>query len=153
VSNRGSIHDATWADADGVVHKVKAPRRLDYGQSGPAHLREFVMQRDGRQCVVCEGGEDLVIDHIVSLKNGGTNHPANLRVLCGTCNCRKVGLFDATNASAKPHVGGDDWMVWLEGDVVRYGLMLPGQSVRFRIPVGRAAEVANAILTLAGGRP
>ncbi|MCU7372831.1 HNH endonuclease [Paucibacter sp. O1-1] len=137
-----------WTDGDGTANRVLAPRRLDYSQPGPAHLRRFVMKRDGERCVICGSGADLVIDHEVSLKNGGTNHPANLRVLCGTCNCRKAGLFDATNAAAKPHLAGVDWMAWLDGNEVRYGLILGGRSVRFRLPKERAAQLANAILKL-----
>jgi 5-methylcytosine-specific restriction endonuclease McrA len=37
----------------------------------------------------------LVIDHVLSLRNGGTNHPDNLQTLCDCCNAAKSGLVDS----------------------------------------------------------
>lgn len=39
--------------------------------------------------------EPLMLDHVQSLRNGGTNHPNNLQVLCGYCNSAKACLVDA----------------------------------------------------------
>ena len=39
--------------------------------------------------------EPLMLDHVQSLRNGGTNHPSNLQVLCGYCNSAKACLVDA----------------------------------------------------------
>lgn len=36
----------------------------------------------------------LVLDHIVSRRNGGTNDPANIQTLCDSCNSAKSGLVD-----------------------------------------------------------
>jgi len=37
----------------------------------------------------------LVLDHVVSRRNGGTNDPSNLQTLCDSCNSAKSGLVDA----------------------------------------------------------
>ena len=62
----------------------------------PAHraLREFVLQRD-KVCQRCSSAEDLVADHIVSRRNGGSHAPDNLQALCQRCNSRKSSLEDA----------------------------------------------------------
>lgn len=145
----GKVSPQFWVDEVGNKHRVLASRRLDYSQPGPAQLRAYITKRDGGCCVICGCGADLVIDHEVSLKNGGSNHPDNLRILCGTCNCRKVGLFDATNAANKPHISGVDWMVWADAECLRYGVILGGSSVRFSLPRGRAIQMAEALLELA----
>lgn len=49
---------------------------------------------DGRSSVILESGDYLVIDHKLSRRNGGTNHPENLQALCGSCNSRKAGTVD-----------------------------------------------------------
>lgn len=49
-------------------------------------IRERVFARDGRRCALCSAREDLEIDHIHEVKNGGTPTMDNLRVLCGPCN-------------------------------------------------------------------
>jgi 5-methylcytosine-specific restriction endonuclease McrA len=40
-------------------------------------------------CVTCGTWDRLTIDHVVPLAKGGTNDPANLRVLCLSCNSRR----------------------------------------------------------------
>lgn len=37
----------------------------------------------------------LVVDHVLSIRNGGTNHPANMQCLCDSCNAAKSGLIDS----------------------------------------------------------
>ena len=46
-------------------------------------------QRDGFKCKECDSVEELTIDHILALVNGGTNDLHNLQLLCKTCNCKK----------------------------------------------------------------
>ncbi|MES2262132.1 MAG: HNH endonuclease [Pseudomonadota bacterium] len=87
----------------------------------PSHaaLRAFVYQRDGFCCQWCgvsappppqydgkdnvltgatsKQGWDIwfVVDHVVSMRNGGSNHPQNLQMLCDPCNSAKSGLVDS----------------------------------------------------------
>lgn len=58
-------------------------------RSIPPAVRATVLERDGYMCVVCLTGNDLHIDHIVPVVNGGTNAPDNLQVLCAEHNMRK----------------------------------------------------------------
>ena len=74
-------------------------------------LRDFIFERDGYTCKqCCAVGERkypfytfsgrwnkktfLVIDHILSLRNGGNHDPDNLQTLCHLCNCQKIWLED-----------------------------------------------------------
>lgn len=41
------------------------------------------------QCEVCGTTEDITIDHIIAITNGGTNDPSNLRYLCRKHNSSK----------------------------------------------------------------
>lgn len=85
-----------WTDQFGKVRPVPTIKgRLKHGKC-PGHraIREFVVWRD-RQCVWCGSAEDLIADHIISRRNGGSHHPNNMQALCQPCNSRKVGLIDS----------------------------------------------------------
>lgn len=84
----------TWVDAAGVVRRT--PRgRFALQARIPSHLvlREFVIARDGK-CQWCGRLDDLVADHIISVRNGGAHHPLNLQALCQSCNSSKSNLVD-----------------------------------------------------------
>lgn len=85
-----------WTDASGRIWKVpQIIGRLKPGKcSGHAALRQFVIDRDGGACVRCGSASDLVSDHIVSRRNGGSHHPSNLQCLCASCNARKATKED-----------------------------------------------------------
>jgi 5-methylcytosine-specific restriction endonuclease McrA len=57
------------------------------------HLRRdevaAAFRKSDNRCEVCRSTYNLTIDHIVPLKNSGTNDSYNLQVLCRTCNSRK----------------------------------------------------------------
>jgi hypothetical protein len=57
----------------------------------PKKVRETILERDGRCCQECGDTYDLTIDHkIVPWSEGGSStDPANLQVLCRSCNSRK----------------------------------------------------------------
>lgn len=107
---------STWTDASGRTHPtIRSRRPLKFGKCASQRaLRLFVYARDGYRCRACgatakeiptgyEGWDclstglkgPLVLDHIVSIRNGGSHHPDNLQVLCDSCNARKSGLVDA----------------------------------------------------------
>ena len=93
---------AYWTDAHGkrwAVPRIKG--RLKPGKvPGHAALRAFIIERDNGRCKLCgAAAEDtklgcLVVDHIVSRRNGGSHHPSNLRALCDPCNASKAGSED-----------------------------------------------------------
>lgn len=43
-------------------------------------------ERDGYRCLLCGATDDLTVDHIRALTDGGTNDNDNLRTLCRSCN-------------------------------------------------------------------
>ena len=47
-------------------------------------IKKKVFKRDGK-CVWCGSKENLTCDHIIALKDGGTNDYSNLRTLCRSC--------------------------------------------------------------------
>lgn len=48
-----------------------------------------VLERDGYKCVSCGTKEDLVIDHVIPVIDGGDTTLENLQSLCRTCNLKK----------------------------------------------------------------
>lgn len=51
--------------------------------------RQAVYRRDGYRCVECGAEGELSIDHVVAIRDGGTNNIENLQTLCRTCNQAK----------------------------------------------------------------
>lgn len=49
-----------------------------------------IKNRDGNKCVLCNSREQLTIDHIIPISEGGTNEAENLRTLCKGCNVMKA---------------------------------------------------------------
>lgn len=85
-----------WTDQYGITRRIPQIRgRLKPGKC-PGHtaLRSFVVWRD-HVCRWCGTAEDLIADHIVSRRNGGSHDPSNLQALCQRCNARKSGLIDS----------------------------------------------------------
>lgn len=41
------------------------------------------------KCAECGSKNNLTVDHVIPVSRGGTNHPANLQILCEKCNGRK----------------------------------------------------------------
>lgn len=72
--------------------RVSRPRNTE-PLNGTTRLR--VYERDGGVCTYCGvavAPDEFHVDHSVSRKNGGTNHPNNLRTACAPCNLSKGGL-------------------------------------------------------------
>lgn len=84
----------TWTDSAGKTRRTSSALRRPKSTPGWDALRAFVIQRDGNECCWCGATSGLVVDHIISRRNGGAHHPDNLRALCDPCNAAKVGLVD-----------------------------------------------------------
>lgn len=110
-----------WTDHHGVAWRepTTAGPLLFYKVPSHTALRAFVFVRDGFACAHCRtvvveatAGYDgrrslrtandsfLVVDHIVSRRNGGRHHPSNMQALCDRCNARKSSLVDSKSREA-----------------------------------------------------
>jgi 5-methylcytosine-specific restriction enzyme A len=104
-----------WSDSDQTVYPVPSrKRRLSFPRKPlDTALRGFIFRRDCFTCQSCgltamtpvvpydgresprlPSGQLLVIDHIVSIRRGGTHHPQNLQTLCQPCNTRKSLIIE-----------------------------------------------------------
>jgi len=52
-------------------------------------IRKKIFERDGRVCRYCGSTENLTLDHIIPVKDGGKNTLDNLQVLCRSCNAKR----------------------------------------------------------------
>jgi hypothetical protein len=66
----------------------------------PDVIRAQVMERDRNQCRMCEAKENLEIDHVIPISQGGTGAIENLQVLCRSCNRKKRALLSYEGGSA-----------------------------------------------------
>ena len=73
-----------------VTARTDIPQRTDVGELPPYHQQKHVLfgQQEGRcnGCRVAFEFRHLEVDHIVPQSRGGTDHPENLQLLCGSCN-------------------------------------------------------------------
>jgi predicted nucleic acid-binding Zn ribbon protein len=79
-------------DCNSAAHKLKRGN----GRLGPGRRREieraYVIERDGSRCHLCGKKcrpEEIHLDHVVPLSQGGSHDPENLRVSHAVCNLRK----------------------------------------------------------------
>jgi hypothetical protein len=68
------------------VHKSKSAIKRFRVQ---IKLRNEVLTRDCYKCVYCKSTDNLSIDHIIPVSQGGNNHISNLQTLCRSCNSMK----------------------------------------------------------------
>lgn len=77
-----------FCDADGnLLRGACGPYTIRKQVSGVT--RHAILARDGHRCRRCGATERLHVDHIKPVSAGGSNEPANLQVLCRTCNISK----------------------------------------------------------------
>lgn len=61
-----------------------------------AEQRERIKHRDFGMCTVCDSEESLHLDHIWPRCLGGDDDPANLWLLCASCNLSKADKHPLT---------------------------------------------------------
>lgn len=66
-------------------------RRVASRHIAQSHIRKRIFDRDGNKCLRCGRQDQLSIDHIVSIKQGGWDSDDNLQTLCVFCNSSKGG--------------------------------------------------------------
>ncbi len=84
---RMSADDAIYFNS--IQRGYKARREAANKAIQNKDLRKAVFLRDRASCVFCGSVENISIDHIISVKNGGESNITNLQTLCRTCNSRK----------------------------------------------------------------
>lgn len=70
----------------------------------PTALANEIRARDNHTCQLC-GNAGHPVDHITPVSLGGTNDPANLRVLCSPCHDVKTQA-EAAEARARQRAAG-----------------------------------------------
>jgi hypothetical protein len=64
--------------------------RYQQGTLAGYEVREYLLQKWGRQCVYCDKGDlPLEIDHIIPRSKRGSSRPSNLTIACQPCNVAK----------------------------------------------------------------
>jgi 5-methylcytosine-specific restriction endonuclease McrA len=97
VNNPDKIRETQAAYRTNNIEKMRAHwrkrRALKAGAEGfhTAKDIEDIYSRQNGKCACCKKkvGDTYDVDHIVALSKGGSNWPANLQILCPTCNRTK----------------------------------------------------------------
>lgn len=84
------VEAGLWVEVDGGFRfedtsPFKPPKRPWI----PISIRHSVMERDGYACVFCGSTQELSLDHITRVREGGPDTIDNLRVLCMPCNLER----------------------------------------------------------------
>lgn len=77
--------------------RTKGPRCREHRirRTLTAARKRRIKERDGWRCTHIENGErctvtyGLMVDHVIPLSAGGSDHPSNLTTLCGPHNLKK----------------------------------------------------------------
>lgn len=85
-ASRGEVQEA-------AAHFAEACLARPYVDDGvvPPRVKRFVVKRDGGRCQACGAAADLTIDHKIVpwVEGGSSKDPANLQLLCRSCNSSK----------------------------------------------------------------
>lgn len=75
-----------------VARQHSQKRRATKANANGSHSAQDQRERlaaHGHKCIYCGFTEDLHLDHIKPLSQGGSNWPSNLAPACGSCNLSK----------------------------------------------------------------
>lgn len=98
--------DLAWARANmGKAHEKCRRRRALKANATIGPVDEAAIYERDKVCIYCGSGEDLTLDHLTPLANGGAHTQDNLGVACRSCNSRKG---TKTYEEFREEVEGDD---------------------------------------------
>jgi 5-methylcytosine-specific restriction endonuclease McrA len=93
------------------INRTKRPRAPDTARRSATALgycsrawrltRAEVLLRDNYQCQMCGAlvhGRNAHCDHVIAKRDGGSDEPSNVRVLCCSCHSRHEGWRAANKA-------------------------------------------------------
>jgi len=66
-------------------HKKATNKKQERGKA-TLKLRYEILKRDGFKCTSCGSQDQLEVDHIIPISNGGKTVEGNLQTLCFKCN-------------------------------------------------------------------
>ena len=107
-------------DSSFPAPEVATSQAVTSDEEAPPETKALVLERDGRRCLCCGSTYRLNVDHIRPRYLGGSHHPENLQVLCGTCN-RLKGIQEIDFHSTRSPRGFQPVAVPLQqlGDVTK----------------------------------
>lgn len=79
------------------AERKRADDNKYYRSNAWRKLRDWVVERDYKQCVACSSGKRLTVHHVTPRRAGGLDHPSNLVTLCHICH-------NKIEAGSKKHV-------------------------------------------------
>lgn len=81
--------DRHGCDTERERHRNQQPHRRAHRTRRHGKLREYVFLRDNHKCVDCGTTQDLTLDYIIPLQDGGTMTSDNAATRCRPCNSRE----------------------------------------------------------------
>lgn len=90
IKRQGSLGELRYV----VVLPPKDQWYLEYREQARCCF-DVLASHYGLHCLLCKSDSELLVDHIIPLRRGGTSDIENLQLLCRTCNFRKgIQLID-----------------------------------------------------------
>ncbi len=76
-----------------VIHRQNSRAKIDYGLTSKVTEEQWSkIKYKSPFCPICKkkiGCENLEMDHIIPMKDGGDHTPDNIQAMCRSCNARK----------------------------------------------------------------
>jgi RRXRR protein/HNH endonuclease len=92
-------------DTQQLQHPEISGVEYQQGTLAGYEVREYLLERDGRQCAYCgRSAVPLQVDHVVAKRRSGSDRVSNLVLACEPCNRAKGGLPVEVFLAGQPEV-------------------------------------------------